>query len=67
MKNWKGTTCNEVSDGLTQFYAADYRNLKVRMSVAAVVVMDYSRGGMTREQMEAFVAAMRESSINASH
>jgi hypothetical protein len=57
-----GLTSTELRQGITQFYEADYRNLKIDMRIAAMIVARYSRDGLTNAEAIKQIEAFREAS-----
>lgn len=55
----EGVQSDQVVRGLDQFYAADYRNLTVPLQISALLVAEYARGVITKEQMLRVVESSR--------
>jgi len=55
-----GMTAEELVQGLNQFYDSDYRNLRIGMSDAALLLTRYSRAGLDKKDAMAKLNELRE-------
>ena len=67
LEHFKGMSIDEIRQGLDQFYAADYRNLPVMVGPAALLVAEYSRGGLDSKEAVAMIEKLRETSKSNEH
>ena len=50
---------DQVVRGLDQFYAGDYRNLTVPVQPSAVIVAQFAKGWITKDQVQKLIEAFR--------
>jgi hypothetical protein len=60
LNKWGVLNSSELTRGITQFYDADYRNLKISMAETALLIVRYSREGMTSREATAQIAILRD-------
>lgn len=62
VNKFSGMSIEEITKGMDQLYAADYRNTPILMGSAAFIVAQYSRGGLDSTEAIAMIQKMRDAS-----